>query len=112
MFEWALKQADIAIEVSVEEGNMFSHVEGIQQVLNNLLDNAIQYYEGNEAIVVTGKVIDEYYCVSIEGESQHISATALKHVFKRFYWVYSSRNRGTYINGLGITCVKDNRQHH
>jgi len=107
MFEWALKQADIPIEVSVEERNMFIHVEGIQQVLNNLLDNAIQYYEGNEAIVVTGKVVDEYYCVSIAGESQHISATAQKHVFERFYRVDPSRNRGTGGTGLGLAIAKE-----
>src|SRR5690625_6652520 len=87
MFEWALEQANIPIEVSIEEQNLFIHVEGMQQVLNNLLANAIQYYEGEKAIVVTGKVVAGAYCVSFAGESQTIAAESQKHDFERFYRV-------------------------
>src|SRR5690625_6216603 len=79
----------------------------MQQVLNNLLANAIQYYEGEQAIVVTGKVVAGAYCVSIAGESQPISAESQKHVFERFYRVDPSRNRGTGGTGLGLAIAKE-----
>lgn len=112
MFEWAIEQADIQIEMSIEDQNVLMNVEGIQQVLNNLLDNAIRYYEGDQAIVVTGKVIDGGYYVSIAGEAHLIPKEVRQHVFERFYRVDTSRNRDTGGTGLGLAIAKEIIQHH
>src|SRR5699024_4842470 len=78
------------------------NIEGIQQVLSNLLDNAIRYYEGHTPIYIEGQEIQKGYKISITGPGKMIEKRDITHLFDRFYRVEESRNQETGGSGLGL----------
>ena len=72
MFRWTLKQAGIQLELQVETADVYVHTEGIQQVISNLLDNAIQYYKGKGPIRITGQKQNNGYYIGVSGPSEPI----------------------------------------
>src|SRR5690625_7893458 len=84
------------------------HVEGIQQAISNLLDNAIIYYEGIGRIVLTGGVQGSHYKISVSGPGNPILGAEQENVFKRFYRLDSSRSRATGGAGLRLAIKKKN----
>ncbi len=111
-FEWSLNESNIAVQTDIQEATLPLHVSGIQQVLSNLLNNAIQYYQGEEDIHIQGKVIDQHYRVSIIGEGQPISKTDQEKIFSRFYRTDPSRSRSTGGTGLGLAISKEIVEQH
>src|SRR5699024_3178969 len=61
MFEWTCRQAGIPFDIETVSKQMMIHVEGIQQVISNLIDNAVCYYEGDGPIKVEGKLRQSDY---------------------------------------------------
>src|SRR5699024_665244 len=113
MFQWTLDQKNIAIQVHAASCILPFHVEGIQQAISNLLDNAIIYYEGIGPIVLTGEVQDSHYKISVSGPGEPILGPEQENVVKRFYRLDSSRSRATGGSGLGLAITKKIvEQHH
>jgi len=106
MFKWTLSQKNITVQVDAVPCNTFIHIEGIQQVISNLLDNAILYYEGEGPIFIKGEKRDENYLISITGPSKPIPDQEKENIFKRFYRLDSSRSRETGGSGLGLAITK------
>ncbi|MEH6949567.1 HAMP domain-containing sensor histidine kinase [Bacillus sp. JJ634] len=78
-----------------------------EQVLFNLLDNAIKYSESHTKTCIfvrreKGKVLME-----IKDEGDGIPEEDLPFIFERFYRVDKSRSRGTGGTGLGLSIVKE-----
>ncbi|HLR61408.1 MAG TPA: ATP-binding protein, partial [Lentibacillus sp.] len=112
MFQWTLNQKNIAIQVHAAPCILPFHVEGIQQAISNLLDNAIIYYEGIGPIVLTGEVQGSHYKISVSGPGKPILGAEQENVFKRFYRLDSSRSRATGGSGLGLAITKKIVEHH
>ncbi len=112
MFERKLEQKNIPIILDIEPCNIYIHVEGIQQVISNLLENAIDYYEGDEPIVLVGKKQGNDYRMSVTGPSKPIPKAESKKVFRRFYRLDSSRSRMTGGSGLGLAISKEITERH
>ena len=113
MFEWTLKQKHISIQIDADTCHLPIHVERMQQVISNLLDNAIRYYEGTGPIVLTGRKQANGYYMSITGPAKPIPDNEKDHVFKRFYRLDTSRSRDTGGSGLGLAITKEVvEQHH
>lgn len=114
MFDWTRKQKNIPIQLDVESCKLSIHIEGIQQVVSNLLENAIRYYEGIGPIVVMGEKQGNGYRISITGPSKPIPDEEKENVFRRFYRLDSSRSRMTGGSGLGLAITKEivERHHH
>ena len=106
MFERTLEQKNIPILLEVESCKVDIHVVGIQQVISNLLENAIRYYEGDGPILLAGRKRGKDYCISVTGPSKPIPETEREKVFRRFYRVDSSRSRVTGGSGLGLAISK------
>lgn len=107
MFKWKCQQAGIKIEMNVEAAEIFMYTEGMQQVLNNLFDNAIRYYEGTGAIEVKGEIVPDYYRISISNPGMSIQTIDQDKIFDRFYRIESSRSRQTGGSGLGLAIAKE-----
>lgn len=112
MFKWTLKQKDISIQTDIDDRRLAVHIEGIQQVISNLLDNAIRYYEGEGNIVLTGKQLGDGYYISITGPGKPIPDNEKDDVFKRFYRMDASRSRDTGGSGLGLAIAKEIVERH
>lgn len=107
MFKWKLTQSKIPFSVDVESKEIFTQVEGVQQIINNLIENAIQYYDGKGKITIKGQLIEKDYWLSVTGPSHSIPDAEIDDVFERFYRLDHSRNRETGGTGLGLAIAKE-----
>jgi len=112
MFVRTLKQEEIKIEVNVEQGLVITNNGGISQVITNLLDNAIRYYEGKGSIVITGKKLNSEYSFHVAGPGKNIPSQEQDRIFERFYRIDQSRARESGDTGLGLAISKEIIEHH
>ena len=84
----------------------------IQQVLYNLIDNAIKFSPQSSKIEIeTTEKHDKAY-VSIKDHGIGIPYNELNNIWKRFYKVDSSRGRDRMGTGLGLAIVREIIQDH
>ena len=112
MFHWRLQEKNIHVQIEAVPGIVGVSNGGIQQVLGNILDNAIRYYEGNAPIQVEGSITGNEYRVAIISEGQEISKADVEKIFERFYRTDPSRNRNSGGSGLGLAISKEIVEHH
>jgi len=77
----------------------------IEQVVVNLLDNALKYTESGRVTVTVGSGSGEV-TVTVEDTGSGIPARDLPHIFERFYVVDKSRARKLGGTGLGLAIAK------
>ncbi len=85
----------------------------LQQVLGNLIGNAIKYGRNDGHVGITGQLVDGNIielCVQDDGPG--IPAESLERVFERFYRVDKARSREQGGTGLGLSIVKHIVQSH
>jgi signal transduction histidine kinase len=79
----------------------------MNQVIYNLIENAIKYSDSNEIVNIqlgkrnTGKIF-----ISLTNKGEYIPPVLHKKIFERFFRLESSRNRNTGGAGLGLSVVK------
>jgi two-component system phosphate regulon sensor histidine kinase PhoR len=79
----------------------------LDQVLANLVDNAIKYGRVNGSVVVGGKKLaDGRLEIFVRDDGPGIPPEALERVFERFYRVDKARSRDQGGTGLGLAIVK------
>ena len=78
----------------------------IQQVLGNLVDNAIRHTPPGGKVVVAARQEVGSVRVDVTDTGPGIPADALPHVFDRLYRADPSRERGTGGSGLGLTIAR------
>ena len=85
----------------------------LDQVLANLVDNAIKYGRANGTVAVSGKTVDAGLIeISVRDDGPGIPPEALERVFERFYRVDKARSRDQGGTGLGLSIVKHIVQAH
>jgi signal transduction histidine kinase len=78
----------------------------INQVLRNLLENAMAHTAKGDAITVAAMQQGNFVEVSVVDTGEGIPAEDLPNIFERFYRVDKSRARATGGRGLGLTITK------
>jgi two-component system, OmpR family, phosphate regulon sensor histidine kinase PhoR len=85
----------------------------LQQVLFNLVENAIKYGRLEGTVVIGGKPVEnDKIEVWVRDDGPGIPAEARERVFERFYRVDRARSRETGGTGLGLSIVKHIVQAH
>lgn len=79
----------------------------IEQVLTNLIDNAIRHTEDNGIIVVSGKMEEKGLHIEVFNSGKGILEEDLPFVFERFYKGDKARTRGRSGTGLGLAIAKN-----
>jgi two-component system phosphate regulon sensor histidine kinase PhoR len=88
-------------------------VNRLEQVLANLVDNAIKYGRAQGRVTVGGKKQDDGKLeIYVQDDGPGIPAEALDRVFERFYRVDKARSRDQGGTGLGLSIVKHIVQAH
>jgi heavy metal sensor kinase len=86
------------------------HVEGdrtrLQQVIVNLIDNAIKYTQGDGMVEIRVGREGNAAVLEVSDDGPGIPAHALPHVFERFYRADKARSRASGGAGLGLSIVK------
>jgi two-component system sensor histidine kinase KdpD len=81
----------------------------IENVLHNLIHNAIQYTPENSQIMITAVFQNENLCISISDNGNGIPEKDMHSVFDKFYRLPHTKAGGT---GLGLSIVKGFVQAH
>lgn len=79
----------------------------IQQVLYNLLDNAIKFSHHNSSIQVTTSEKGDKVFVSVKDHGIGIPKDNIKKIWERFYKTDSSRGKDKKGTGLGLSIAKE-----
>ncbi|MGG0177662.1 sensor histidine kinase [Gottfriedia acidiceleris] len=103
-FKAAKKNINLIFNVENELPLIISDGSRVEQIIINLIENAINYTESGE-IVVTAKFIKKSIMVSIKDTGVGISDEDLPFIFDRFYRVEKSRSREMGGTGLGLAIV-------
>jgi two-component system phosphate regulon sensor histidine kinase PhoR len=80
--------------------------EGVRQILNNLVDNAIKYSDSGGRVEVGWELREEMVQLWVSDQGVGIPAESLDRVFERFYRVDKARSRELGGTGLGLAIVK------
>ncbi|MBN9654825.1 HAMP domain-containing histidine kinase [Halobacillus sp. GSS1] len=110
MFTLEFEKKGIGLNSEVEAAEVPLNRQGIQQVLTNLLRNALEYHEGTDGVKVLGKVKGGEYVIKVRGEGKEIPLSEKGQVFDRFYRVDPSRSDGR--SGLGLAISKQIVERH
>ncbi len=78
----------------------------IEQILTNLLDNAIKFNRDKGLIKVYSQEVDGFIKVVVEDSGTGIPQKHLPRIFERFYRVDNARSRELGGTGLGLSIVK------
>ncbi|MCG8588933.1 MAG: ATP-binding protein [Proteobacteria bacterium] len=102
-----LEEAQLRAEV-VEENPPPAYADrrAVEQVLSNLLDNAVKYSDpqGEIRVTITGQ--DRLVSVEVADTGIGIPEAAQQRIFERFYRVDVARSRALGGTGLGLAIVK------
>jgi signal transduction histidine kinase len=78
----------------------------VQQVLLNLLGNALQYTPEGGSVTVSIRRQGEEVAIAVTDSGIGLAPESLPHVFDRFYRVDRSRARASGGSGIGLTVAK------
>jgi signal transduction histidine kinase len=105
-FEIEADKKGIQLSVVGEPTTVLADKARIQQVLANLLSNALKYTPDGGRVNLAVYETDEGGAVSVEDNGIGISEEELPLVFERFYRTDKSRSRKTGGAGIGLAIVK------
>lgn len=115
--EVVAREKNISLRTNITEGLPEVYVDGrrIEQVVANLLNNALNYTPSGGTVVVTVALTSgresypgdkEHILVSVADTGEGIPAEHLPHIFERFYRVDDARSRKAGGAGLGLAIAK------
>ena len=91
---------------------VFADKGKIQQVLYNLIDNAIKFSGPDSSITVETTERGDKVFTSVKDYGAGIPRDALNKIWERFYKTDASRGRDKKGTGLGLSIVKESIQAH
>ena len=113
-FEVLCKEKKISIELILSGETLYVYADmgKIQQVIANLVDNAIKFSHSNSIIKVETTEKGDKAFVSVKDSGIGIPADAQKMVFDRFYKTDLSRGKDKKGTGLGLAIAREIIQAH
>lgn len=114
LFEGTCEKKNMMFDLTfVNEVEMvYADIGKIQQVLYNLIDNAIKFSHADSVIYIKTNVKNEKLFVSVKDSGIGIPKESLKKIWDRFYKTDLSRGKDKKGSGLGLAIVKEVIQAH
>lgn len=108
-FEGTCKNKHIKVALVLTDESLFVSADmgKIQQVLYNLIDNAIKFSKMDSSIKIETNLKNETVFVSVKDSGIGIPKENLKQIFDRFYKTDLSRGKDKKGTGLGLSIVKE-----
>lgn len=113
-FEGTCTQRKISIELifASKSLNVYADKRKIQQVLYNLLDNAIKFSDLDSAVTIETTERGDKVYTSVKDDGIGIPRGSLNKIWERFYKSDLSRGKDKKGTGLGLAIVKEAIQAH
>jgi two-component system phosphate regulon sensor histidine kinase PhoR len=107
IFDQRLKDKELSLVIDVQENlpTVKADLFKLEQMLINLLDNAVKYTDRG-GITVSVDVQDKRVCIRVADTGIGIPKDDIPRIFERFYVVDKSRSRKYGGTGLGLSIVK------
>ena len=106
------EKSGISLSVKGEQTMILGDRTLLEEMVTNLIDNAIKYNKQNGSVHVTVGTKSGHPFISVKDTGLGISPEHHHRVFERFYRVDSSRSKETGGTGLGLSIVKNGAQLH
>lgn len=108
-FEGICTSRRIAIHLVIPSPTLYvsADMEKIQQVLYNLIDNAVKFSNNDSTITVETSEKYRKVFVSVKDTGIGIPKESLSRIWERFYKIDASRGKDRKGTGLGLSIVKE-----
>ncbi len=100
------EKAGVSLNVNCAQATVRGIPKILEEIVQNLVDNAIKYNTSNGSVGVTLKPVNNRLELSVSDTGIGIPEEHLARVFERFYRVDRSRNKQIGGTGLGLSIVK------
>lgn len=101
------KQVRIISNNNVEHPTVYADKTKIQQVIYNLVDNAIKFTDSGKSIYITLTEKHDKIYISVKDEGCGIPADSLNKIWVRFYKADASRGKDRQGTGLGLSITRE-----
>lgn len=100
------KDVGLELEVSRSSPHVMADEDKLDQIMVNLLDNALRYTEAGGKVTVSSDAADGHAAIRVVDSGAGIEPADLPFIFERFYRADKSRARVSGGSGIGLTIVK------
>ena len=113
-FEGTCATKNIVFELTFSDTiqMVYGDLGKIQQVLYNLIDNAIKFSHADSVIYIQAYAKNEKVFISVKDTGEGIPKESIKKIWERFYKSNQSRGKDKKGTGLGLAIVKEIIQAH
>jgi len=113
-FEGSCREKKISINLVFSSRELYvnADMDKIQQVLYNLIDNAIKFSHNNSSIKISSEEKGEKVFISVKDYGIGIPRDCLNRIWERFFKTDSSRGKDKRGTGLGLSITKEIIQAH
>jgi PAS domain S-box-containing protein len=94
------------IDMALEPAWVLADPVRLEQIVGNLVQNAMKFSPGDSPIRITVRSTDEHALVSVSDEGSGISSELLPHIFDLFVQADNTRDRAKGGLGIGLTLVR------
>lgn len=102
------REKNVELKTAVKNGlpGLLVDEDKLDQILTNLLDNALRYTDSGGQVTLSASGDDMAVNIEIKDNGIGIQPEDLSHIFERFYRADKSRSRERGGTGIGLTIVK------
>jgi two-component system, OmpR family, sensor histidine kinase ResE len=101
------RQINLSVSMTLSDNYFFLDPDRIEQVLTNLIDNAIRHTPDGGSVTVSETTDDKGISFEVKDSGSGIPEEDLAFVFERFYKADKARTRGRSGTGLGLAIAKN-----
>ncbi|RJR43174.1 MAG: response regulator [Desulfobacteraceae bacterium] len=106
------KNIVLTLETAVDFRPIIANKRAIEEVISNLLTNAIKYTPEGGKVSISAAEEQDYVRISVSDTGIGISQDKLELIFERFYRIRDDRTRFIAGTGLGLSIVKSIAEAH
>ena len=107
-FELSAQQKDLDFNINFKTGEqIYADKSSLQQVLNNVISNAVKYCYENSKIAISVKEDKQDKVIKISNQGPTIKEKDLPYLFERFYQVDKSRSQKVEGMGIGLAITRN-----
>jgi signal transduction histidine kinase len=107
-FEGVANQKSIVLQFETDEENVHWSLDKnlIEQVMDNLISNAIKFSPNRRTVIVETKIVDNILRLSVSDEGPGIHPEEAHKLFKKYQKLSAKPTAGESSTGLGLSIVK------
>ena len=96
----------LGVQLPDEDVYVDGDAKALDQLIKNLLDNAIEYSEPGRKVVLRLGALAQMVSIQVQDEGIGIKREDQERIFERFFQVDKARSRKSPSTGLGLSIVK------